>query len=341
MKLKLLLALVVAVSSLAPVSAGASANAAPAPCTMTFGTANGGAIPANPAPGSFGYNFFDVKVADTRTVADVDFSMDVSVPDGARASFRLVTPAAAAAGTQGPYAMASGGLSSGPLNAVYTFDDEATAPWSGASPPPGRYKPYTPLTAVEGGSAAGTWRLHIGNTDAAAGTLRSFSVTLTFTTCDTDGDGADDGADNCPGPNADQANLDGDPFGDACDLDVDGDNLLNDADGCAVVAASTATGCPPAARTAALKHQVKKRRLVATVGSPASGCRNDAEVTLWRKRKGKDAMIVVARSDSAGKVVIKAPRRPGRYYVTVASSYAAGLAECGTAKSPAQRVRRR
>lgn len=122
---------------------------------------------------------------------------------------------------------------------------------------------------------------------------------------------------------------------------MDGDNVLNDTDGCAAVGAGTATGCPPAARTAALKHRAKKHRLVATVGSAASGCRNDAEVTLWRKRKGKDARIVLARSDSAGKVVMKAPRTAGRYYVTVASSYAAGQAECGSAKSPAERVRRR
>ena len=45
---------------------------------------------------------------------------------------------------------------------------------------------------------------------------------------DSDSDGAYDHQDNCPSlSNADQANLDGDTYGDACDLDVDGDLILD------------------------------------------------------------------------------------------------------------------
>ena len=45
---------------------------------------------------------------------------------------------------------------------------------------------------------------------------------------DSDSDGAYDHQDNCPSlSNADQANLDGDSQGDACDLDVDGDLILD------------------------------------------------------------------------------------------------------------------
>ena len=41
---------------------------------------------------------------------------------------------------------------------------------------------------------------------------------------DSDNDGVPDETDNCPDtPNSDQANLDGDEFGDVCDLDADGD----------------------------------------------------------------------------------------------------------------------
>ena len=44
------------------------------------------------------------------------------------------------------------------------------------------------------------------------------------TGADTDGDGIADGADNCPLiANSDQANLDGDSVGDACDTDDDDD----------------------------------------------------------------------------------------------------------------------
>ncbi|MCK5804523.1 MAG: thrombospondin type 3 repeat-containing protein, partial [Lentisphaeria bacterium] len=43
--------------------------------------------------------------------------------------------------------------------------------------------------------------------------------------------------DNCPTiPNVDQADIDGDGAGDACDDDMDGDSVLNENDNCPVVA---------------------------------------------------------------------------------------------------------
>jgi len=51
---------------------------------------------------------------------------------------------------------------------------------------------------------------------------------------DGDSDGVSDAVDNCPSEsNTNQANLDGDTLGDACDDDIDGDGSLNDVD-CAV-----------------------------------------------------------------------------------------------------------
>jgi hypothetical protein len=48
---------------------------------------------------------------------------------------------------------------------------------------------------------------------------------------DTDGDGYGDNSDNCPlTANANQANLDGDAFGDVCDGDIDGDGASNTVD---------------------------------------------------------------------------------------------------------------
>jgi len=54
---------------------------------------------------------------------------------------------------------------------------------------------------------------------------------------DTDGDGIDDPVDRCPTvANTDQADLDGDGIGDACDPDIDGDGIGNAEDSCATVA---------------------------------------------------------------------------------------------------------
>jgi hypothetical protein len=50
---------------------------------------------------------------------------------------------------------------------------------------------------------------------------------------DSDGDGSEDGADNCPAqPNAGQENFDGDRQGDVCDQDIDGDAVDNGNDLC-------------------------------------------------------------------------------------------------------------
>jgi uncharacterized protein DUF4394/thrombospondin type 3 repeat protein len=91
--------------------------------------------------------------------------------------------------------------------------------------------------------------------------------TLTILEDDRDGDGRLTSADNCPTvANADQANLDGDAFGDVCDDDDDGDGLSDateavlgtnprstDSDGdgkadnldsCPTLGAATANGCP-------------------------------------------------------------------------------------------------
>ena len=64
-------------------------------------------------------------------------------------------------------------------------------------------------------------------TDDLGGTTEQV-VSITITAPDSDGDGTYDFQDNCPSVfNADQANLDNDAFGDACDSDIDGDGTDN------------------------------------------------------------------------------------------------------------------
>ena len=64
-------------------------------------------------------------------------------------------------------------------------------------------------------------------TDDLGGTTEQV-VSITITAPDSDGDGTYDFQDNCPSvSNADQANLDNDAFGDACDSDIDGDGTDN------------------------------------------------------------------------------------------------------------------
>lgn len=59
----------------------------------------------------------------------------------------------------------------------------------------------------------------------------------TFVMPDSDGDGILDNVDNCPFTyNPDQADMDGDGVGDACDDDIDGDGIPNEVDNCPYVA---------------------------------------------------------------------------------------------------------
>ena len=86
----------------------------------------------------------------------------------------------------------------------------------------------------DGNAAGATWRLDIANYEnITTARLNSWSVTITYSSCDADGDGAEDHTDNCVGlANPDQVDLDGDGIGNECDGDLDGDGVVNNSDNC-------------------------------------------------------------------------------------------------------------
>jgi hypothetical protein len=85
---------------------------------------------------------------------------------------------------------------------------------------------------------------HDGRQDLAVVTVTGVVILLN---ADSDGDGIQDGTDNCPTTaNPSQANNDGDAQGDACDPDDDNDGIADASDACPNVAAATEDGCPVA-----------------------------------------------------------------------------------------------
>ncbi|MCK9825385.1 thrombospondin type 3 repeat-containing protein [Nocardioides cavernae] len=319
-----------------------SSEAAPQPCTVTY-SRTGGPIRVGPDAGKdHSWNPFTIEVADSRQVVDLDISYTIDFAAAQDLSVHLLGPKSGGALVPSVQTLNRGMATGGALTGTYTFDDEAgTRKVSGATNGPGTYFPATPASGLEDFPAVGSWSLWVLNySSTVGGTLSSFSLTLTYATCDTDGDGVEDKVDNCvTTPNADQSNRDDDALGDACDLDSDGDGLAEAADGCPTVASSTPTGCPTAPRTAKLRWLDGRKRLQATVSSPVAACEAGARITLWKVRVHRDTKLLAVDASVAGRYRFKVPRG-ARYRVTVSSSYSPGQAECGKAVSRKVRVPR-
>jgi hypothetical protein len=111
--------------------------------------------------------------------------------------------------------------------AVRVYDPSATEIGSG-------YATFGPGCSDIGSfmaSSTGTYRFDYN----AANNPVTFSLTITaeIPPPDDDNDSVPNSSDNCPSvSNANQANMDGDSLGDACDPDIDGDGVNNGADQC-------------------------------------------------------------------------------------------------------------
>lgn len=319
-----------------PSSTGAVA--APTTCEMEYSAPGLKTLHPRvlPNPG-FSVGVIDIQVADTRTVVDVDWGFDATyASDSADLAFLLVNPQSDDKNV--PKSIVNG--MTGPLSGSYVLDDSASAPFATSSPAPGRYRPDELAAALTGHPAAGRWRFMVTNVSDNTGDWGNVTLTLTVD-CDSDKDGIADAADNCPAePNVEQVDIDTDGVGDTCDGNRDGDALDNASDGCQRVAAATMSGCPGADRDVRLRHQKKKRKLRVTVASYFTECQSRADVVVWRARKGPDKVVARKATDTRGRLVLKAPRRPGRHYATVEELYAIGVAECGAARSRSVRIRR-
>ena len=183
------------------------------------------------------------------------------------------------------------------------------------------------------------WTVVVNNPGGQSGPIfvRGVELRLVVDDCDPDDDddGVLDGGDNCATvPNPDQVDWDGDRIGNACDATPGSAPTP-------VTPGTTTPGCTANcayASTIGLRHQQARHRLTGKVESVAVGCRAGVEVTIWRRKSGADAKLVVVTTRPHRDVRTKAPRRPGRYYATVGS---AAQPLCGNATSRVVRVRRR
>jgi subtilisin-like proprotein convertase family protein len=183
------------------------------------------------------------------------------------------------------------------------LDDEASEPVSWQSAPfTGRFKPNQALSSHDG-EIDGRYRLFLAD-DAPSdtGTLRDWSLTFRYQSCDFDSDGVEDHSDKCLG-----------------------------------LSAHTATGCPLTTRAVTAKYKHHKFR--GTMSSPVAGCKSHRSVTIWKVRSGADKKIGTATTRSDGTYRLTRARHVGKYYATSPRVAVTDVAECPAVQSAKFRIR--
>jgi subtilisin-like proprotein convertase family protein len=111
-----------------------------------------------------------IDVPQSLTIASLKVQLNITYPLDNDLTVDLIAPD----GTDVPLSSFEG---TGANFQNTIFDDAATTPiWAGNSPFAGSYQPESPLAAVAGMNAQGTWELQIIDWGASSGTLNSWSL---------------------------------------------------------------------------------------------------------------------------------------------------------------------
>lgn len=211
-----------------PTGASSARAAAPIPCVRTI-SGGGGAIPTAPDgdPASYSSTQYRLTAPTGPLIADVNVTYDITHPD--RSDIRIYLDHTKSIGIQG-----RSGTAEADQPRPLTMDDEAAAAFSGSSGS-GTWRPTNPLSGMDGVTSSGAWGLRVHNFQSGTGRVNSWSIRITYATCDSDGDTVEEKVDNCPSvPNAGQSDADGDGLGNECDADLDGDSIPNASDNCLI-----------------------------------------------------------------------------------------------------------
>jgi len=199
-------------------------------CTTTASSDTPIAIPDNDSEGANS----SISVTVPSLIEDVNVTLNISHTWDADLTAVLTSPA----GTSVELTSGNGGSGDNYVDTV--FDDDATTPiGDGTAPFTGTFQPSESLSVFNGESSGGVWTLNVADdTGFDTGNIESWELEICGAPLpDSDGDGIDDFADNCPMmANIDQADNDGDGIGDICDDDDDNDGFNDDVDNCPMTA---------------------------------------------------------------------------------------------------------